>query len=147
MPDEFRIWREKIEAVEAKKKLGMQSAPGASSSGGGLDQTAKGSSLSSTVDNANPLLTRSQPHRKGEQDVAAEAPLVFNSISEAQEAFKGLLAAKGVSTTAKMKEVQDLCSSDPRWEALRNQGDKKQCLAEYQVSIILMFTLIGVELT
>lgn len=128
MPDEFRIWREKIDAVEAKKKLGPMPVPGASSSSGGaLDQMAK------TSTDGMALSGRPQSHRRGEQDAAAEAPLVFNSISEAQEAFKGLLAAKGVSTTAKMKEVQDLCGSDPRWEALRSQGDKKQCLAEYQV--------------
>jgi hypothetical protein len=33
----------------------------------------------------------------------------------------------------KMKEVQDLCQSDPRWNALKTAGDKKQALAEYQV--------------
>jgi pre-mRNA-processing factor 40 len=32
-----------------------------------------------------------------------------------------------------MKEVQDLCQHDARWEALKSQGEKKQALAEYQV--------------
>eukprot|EP00128_Syssomonas_multiformis_P015575 Colp12_sorted_trinity150504_noHs@4141 len=31
-----------------------------------------------------------------------------------------------------MKEVQDLCQHDVRWEALKSQGEKKQALAEYQ---------------
>jgi hypothetical protein len=33
----------------------------------------------------------------------------------------------------KMKEVQDLCQSDPRFNALKSGGEKKQALAEYQV--------------
>ncbi len=38
-----------------------------------------------------------------------------------------------VTSIAKMREVQDLCQQDPRWEALKSQGEKKQALAEYQV--------------
>ena len=38
-----------------------------------------------------------------------------------------------VLTTMKMKEVQDLCQSDPRFNALKSGGEKKQALAEYQV--------------
>ena len=35
--------------------------------------------------------------------------------------------------TMKMKEVDSLCMSDPRFKSLRNVGEKKQALAEYQV--------------
>ena len=38
-----------------------------------------------------------------------------------------------MSATAKMREVQDLCQADVRWDALKTMGEKKQALAEYQV--------------
>ena len=44
-----------------------------------------------------------------------------------------LMTTLQVLTTMKMKEVQDLCQSDPRFNALKSGGEKKQALAEYQV--------------
>ncbi len=127
MPEEFRVWKEKMDAVEQKKavqavaqqaaeaervaqlKTGKQSRPSTS---------AAAVSSSSSVDGASNIALAMQ----------------YSSTAEAAEAFKDLLAEMKVSTLAKMKEVQDLCQHDVRWEALRSQGEKKQALAEYQVS-------------
>lgn len=126
------MWKERMDAVEQKKaaqavaqqaaeaeriaqlKNGKQSRPSASASA----SAAAVSSSSSSGDGAS-----------------SSAPAVqYGSAAEAAEAFKDLLAEMKVSTLAKMKEVQDLCQHDVRWEALRSQGEKKQALAEYQVS-------------
>lgn len=124
MPEEYRVWKEKMDAVEKKKaeqavaqqaaeaervaqlKSGKQSRSGAASATGAVSADGAG--------NAAPAIQ-------------------YGSAAEAAEAFKDLLAEMKVSTIAKMKEVQDLCQHDARWEALKSQGEKKQALAEYQV--------------
>lgn len=135
MPEEYRVWREKIDAIELKKKLGPQppttTAPTAKIDG--MHRTASAETI--------PTLTAGAAGRqakRAEQEAAAAAPMAaveYASPAEAAEAFKEMLQACGVSTTAKMREVMDLCAADPRWEAVKSQGEKKQCLAEYQVQL------------
>lgn len=48
---------------------------------------------------------------------------------------KALLADFKVSSTAKAKEVKDLCQDDPRWNALKTSGERNQAIAEYQVHL------------
>ena len=62
--------------------------------------------------------------------------IVYASHAEALEAFHEILNSKKISANAKMKEVLEICESDPRWSSLKilSQGDKKQGLAEYQVT-------------
>lgn len=111
MPEEYRLWKEKVDAVE-KKKTGnvfSSTAPAPSRSGKrGIETVAE------------------------ENTTKTNAP-IYATAEEAMEAFQALLLAKSISVTAKMKEVQDLCGKDPRWEALKTQGEKRQALAEYQV--------------
>lgn len=130
MPEEFRVWKEKMDAIELKKAT----------------QVAAKAALAELAASAAPESAQSNNHHSsnggaghstgGRAEVAAPA-IVYASQAEAAEAFKELLASMKVSTIAKMKEVQDLCQHDPRWEALKSQGEKKQALAEYQVCVRL----------
>lgn len=89
MPEEYRDWKAKTEAAE-KRKLLSPPQPSATSA---------------------PL--------REKEDANKAAAVVYATPEEAAEAFAELLAAKGVSATAKMKDVADICGRDPRWEALR----------------------------
>ena len=40
----------------------------------------------------------------------------------------------GIGSSMKMKEVQEICQKDSRWNALRTAGEKKQSLAINQVT-------------
>jgi pre-mRNA-processing factor 40 len=118
MPEEFRLWRERIEAVEKKKGAG----------GGSGSLSAKEAALALKAAEAK---AREQ---KKESEAERASSIAYSSTAEALEAFKELLAFKKISVSAKMKEVVDACQDDERWEALKSlsQGDKKQVLAEYQ---------------
>ena len=72
--------------------------------------------------------------RKKQVEEAEKVVIVYATTEEAVEAFKAMLTERRVLTTMKMKEVIDLCQSDPRFNALKSPGEKKQALAEYQVS-------------
>eukprot|EP00981_Chlorochromonas_danica_P001225 scaffold268_cov210-Ochromonas_danica.AAC.20 len=109
MPEEYRLWKEKVDAIEKKKSGNMSSFTGLAPSRGG----------------------KRGIEAVEESTVKTNTP-IYATAEEAMEAFHALLLAKGISVTAKMKEVQDLCSKDPRWEALKTQGEKRQALAEYQ---------------
>lgn len=139
MPEEFRIWKEKMDALELKKvaqavaraeqaemaALVAKEAPCASSSSGGAGQ---------------------QGTNGGRAETSTPA-VMYASPAEAAEAFKNLLADMNVTTIAKMKEVQDLCQHDVRWEALKTQGEKKQALAEYQVTCCFLIATICWQVT
>lgn len=57
----------------------------------------------------------------------------YASEAEAMEAFKAMLAEHKISSTMKWKDVENqLSGQDPRWDALRTNGQKRQALAEYQ---------------
>jgi hypothetical protein len=118
MPDEFRVWKELVEAAEQKK----------------LQQAVARAAQAADASLAASAAVETQ---KKESAAAARAvpAVVYASTAEAAEAFKELLADMKVSAIAKMKETQDLCQHDARWEALKTQGEKKQALAEYQVCL------------
>jgi hypothetical protein len=165
MPEEFRIWKEKIDTIEKKKMLALQQQqqqqqqvgfgypPGMTEvtvvAGGPAPQppyprdappsAAKGASNgSATAASGTAGGFSAAGGGANKQAVAVVPPVVYATHEAAVEAFKELLAAKRVSITAKVKEMQDLCADDPRWDALKSMGDKKQALAEYQVSICLL---------
>lgn len=129
MPEEFRIWKEKIDAIEQKKRNQATDAS-EQHSGAGRAMIPSDDALAMTGGGGN------RSSSKGIKDAAATPAvpaIVYATAAEAMDAFKELLSDKKVTTTAKMKEVQELCQMDPRWEALKSQGEKKQGLAEYQV--------------
>jgi hypothetical protein len=134
MPEEYRIWKEKIEAIEKKKltsKSENQAKPNSNSSNNNSVNVNKVSTT--TVDT-----TIVRPTKASRIQEEASAPsIVYASSADAMDAFKDLLLARKVPVTAKMKEVQDICQDDPRWDALRTIGDRKQALAEYQVNFII----------
>jgi hypothetical protein len=124
MPEEYRVWKEKMDAVEKKKaeqavaQQAVEAERVAQLKSGKQARSAAGSAAgAASADGAG----------------NAAPAIQYGSAAEAAEAFKDLLAEMKVSTIAKMKEVQDLCQHDARWEALKSQGEKKQALAEYQV--------------
>ena len=112
MPDEYKTWLEKMEAFEKRKA----------------------EQLSTAASDAKPksdLLPKPPKQAIKPQQVSNEVP-VYENPAEAVAAFKELLEEREVSLTSKLKEAQDRCSDDPRWNALRTTGEKKQALAEYQ---------------
>jgi hypothetical protein len=170
MPEEYRVWKEKMDAVERKLEEKKRSAAGGppSATPGQLSSLAGNvvglqtpsvnvsTNNSTTVNNSgasNSIPTVSNTHVtannagnsnntnthvNGKKSNPSQNLPTYATPAEAMEAFKDLLAQKHVSTTAKMKEVQDLCQSDPRWEALQTMGEKRQALAEYQTKKLKM---------
>jgi hypothetical protein len=166
MPEEYRLWKEKVDALEKKQQeqkqqnqLNEQQGKGNISSVGSssnihYDNKSTASSttnlLSSTASNKlHKSKSTESMNTGGGPSIANENRIVYSSIAEATEAFKELLTQKGVSPVAKMKEVQDLCQTDPRWEALKTMGEKKQALAEYQVRFFFLsfFDSLFISLT
>ncbi len=129
MPEEYRLWKEKVEALEKKlQEEKQQNKVNAAINSISAQGTAP------SQNNHPPLIKSNSTHSLLSKTKSEDVPQVtYASQAEAAEAFKELLAHKNISTIAKMKEVQDLCQSDPRWEALRTMGERKQALAEYQV--------------
>ncbi len=117
MPEEFRIWKELVEAAGQKKIL-VAAARATEAADASVAAVAAASEAK---------------NRQAAQAVRVAPAVVYATPAEAAEAFKELLSDMKVTSIAKMKEVQDLCQQDPRWEALKSQGEKKQALAEYQV--------------
>eukprot|EP00597_Dinobryon_sp_UTEXLB2267_P017114 CAMPEP_0201108498 /NCGR_PEP_ID=MMETSP0812-20130820/61864_1 /ASSEMBLY_ACC=CAM_ASM_000668 /TAXON_ID=98059 /ORGANISM="Dinobryon sp., Strain UTEXLB2267" /LENGTH=1019 /DNA_ID=CAMNT_0047369973 /DNA_START=23 /DNA_END=3082 /DNA_ORIENTATION=+ len=124
MPEEYRIWKEKIEAVGKKKPT----------VGGGSKHDANKSAASAASAESKESKSKASREKEKEAEENAEPLIVYATHAEALEAFHELLALKKVSANSKMKEVLELCQDDPRWDALKilSQGDKKQGLAEYQ---------------
>ena len=118
MPDEFRVWKELVDAAEQKK---LQQAVARATEAADASIAAIAAAAEEAKSREAAAAARSVP------------AVVYASPADAAEAFKDLLSEMKVSTIAKMKEVQDLCQHDVRWEALKSQGEKKQALAEYQV--------------
>lgn len=50
---------------------------------------------------------------------------------EAKDAFKELLAAKGVASDWSWEQTMKLIINDKRYAALKSLGEKKQCFNEY----------------
>ncbi len=121
MPEEYRIWKEKVDALEKSKSTKLDSKSG----GKDFEQDKSKSSRNVNTNTATSSTDNTASEKKNVPTYA--------STAEAFEAFKELLQSKNISAMAKMKEAQDICQHDPRWEALKTQGEKKQALAEYQV--------------
>ena len=124
MPEEFRTWKEKVDALQAKKSSQPPSRESITHSHINQPHHNNNSNASHGASNYST------------QSISAEPAIVYASYAEASEAFKELMTEKKVSATAKMREVQDLCQADVRWDALKTMGEKKQALAEYQVRLI-----------
>ena len=116
MPEEFKIWLEKMEAFEKRKAEHLANTV--------PETKAKPEFPPRPV--KQPLKQPVKP-----QEASSEVP-VYEDPTQAVAAFKELLEERDVSLTAKLKDVQDRCSDDARWNALRTTGEKKQALAEYQ---------------
>lgn len=126
MPPEFKEWKEKVDAAE-KRQLELADK--------GKDTVAKGGRESASVE--QPVRQQAAPRLAKPASVAAvkddRPEVVYASQAEAVAAFKALLFECGVSHSSRFKDVQEACSGDVRWGALKTSGEKKQALAEYQV--------------
>lgn len=113
MPEEYRIWSERVEAASKKRRVVVVEADAAA--------VAKG---------------KQQKRASREEDAAAaaanEPEIIYANREEAVDAFKSLLTDRGIPSAMKFKEVQEICQADKRWNALKSAGDRKQNLAEYQ---------------
>lgn len=124
MPEEFRVWQERVEAASKKR-------PAAATGAGGIPPSSSSGSLAALGAGT----TTTSGKKAGEESRELVAP-VFATKEEALAAFRGLLHDKRISSTQKFKEVQELCGQDARWLALPNVGERKQALAEYQTKKI-----------
>ena len=146
MPEEFRIWKEKVDALEKKLQEEKQQQK-AEKGNGGNDKSNNAGSISGNAKSIHSSLSKSNSIQnllksKSEDPIKDQKPM-YATIAEAMDAFKELLTHKNISTIAKMKEVQDICQQDPRWDALKTMGERKQALAEYQVRAIASYPFLS----
>jgi hypothetical protein len=145
VPEEFRVWKERVDAIEKKKLLALQppaqhslqpppaifTAPVAASPLAAVEVREEVPAQAPAV-----VAPAGGRRKKGDEDDEEKpkpvAPVYANQ-EERVTAFKDLLTEKRVLVTSKMKEVIELCSEDVRFSALKTGGEKKQALAEYQV--------------
>jgi hypothetical protein len=135
MPEEFRQWKESVDAAVARRKaLLLQQQQAAS-------QPAPVSASTTPTVQSQPRESAKQgaEHKKHHSQPAAAAPVVptpepvtYATLEAAAEAFRSLLEEFQVTSAMKFKEVQELCSHDQRWAAHKTTGEKKQNLAEFQ---------------
>ena len=118
-PEEFRLWKERMDALNKKPVVAPPPPPSIA--------LASSKSMGGEVSTTEPKRSVSKKH----VEVEAEPEIVYGSREEAVAAFTAMLQDSGVTSSMKMKDVQDACEKDRRWNALKG-GDKKQCLAEYQ---------------
>lgn len=144
MPEEFKIWKERVENAIARKAANATS----SLSGPLVNTSASLSTDSATasvsraadavtdkhVDTASEARRAARPVKSTDAGGDDGDDPIYATKEEAREAFLALLDDKHITSSMRMKEVQDLCHTDKRWNALKG-GDKKQELAEYQVRL------------
>ena len=169
VPEEYRVWKEKMDAVERKKLMVFAPAGGmnvhtsltktlpsaaipivaavtvttntiAASNTTSTNGNLSGSNGASNS-NGGASTNSGSNNRKKQVEEEEKVVIVYATTEEAVEAFKAMLTERRVLTTMKMKEVIDLCQSDPRFNALKSPGEKKQALAEYQVSGLDIMTV------
>eukprot|EP01033_Poteriospumella_lacustris_P006912 gene6912-4979_t len=117
MPDEYRIWKEKVEAAEKRLSDPMHS----------MNRSASSSNVGAAPGHGSGA--GSHNHKAAAQSTPK---VTYATPAEAMEAFKDMLQHHHITSAAKFKEVQDICSADARWEALKTMGEKRQAVAEYQ---------------
>lgn len=137
MPEEFRVWSEKMEELERRRTAPPSSVPPVTSAAVQFSAPTSSAEVPS-----NPKLNEAKSNRMNRSTsssaIAAEekdaVPLpTYATREEALDAFNAVLNDKHISSSMKFKEVQDLCQDDVRWNALTTSGDRRQALAEYQV--------------
>ena len=133
MPDEFRVWKEKVDAVELKKSMPFPTSIAIKASTTPLADVAGTGDESFEPRQAQDSDSSIAKSTKVDSRVETLKAPVYDSQEQAVEAFKEMLADKNVSSVLKMKDVIELCQQDARYNALKTAGEKKQALAEYQV--------------
>ena len=115
---------------------------GAGVSMGAASSSKSSSSGSSSVYDKKPVVVTAPYVSSGKPNpttvAATPAPAAVACTPEqAEEQFRELLVDRQVSAVMKFKDISDLCSRDPRWNALRTVGERKQAIAVYQVCVCI----------
>lgn len=90
VPEEYRLWKEKMDAVEDKKLLAIQAASQAQKSSSSSSKFTNSSSRSDNDNNGQKSGKRKQPEISDGPDPS------YATQGEATEAFKNMLADKKV---------------------------------------------------
>jgi hypothetical protein len=133
MPEEFRQWKESVDAAVARRKallLQQQQTASQQASAPASSASAPSQSREHTKQSSEHRKHHSQPTPAAE--VPTPEPVTYATPEAASEAFRSLLEEFQVTSAMKFKEVQELCSHDQRWSAHKTTGEKKQNLAEFQ---------------
>ena len=131
MPEEYRAWREAMDALEAKKapvpvpaSAPVQSAPAS-------DATAEDDSSDLRV-----LKQRAQLQRQEKQEKEREKELpVFSSKAEAVAAFKIMLRDRKIPPKVGLSDGMATARKDSKWPAFAKAltpGERNQAFSEYQ---------------
>ena len=123
MPEEYKIWYQKVEAASRKR-------PGLDNSLSNL--VASPGELPDAVRAVQKPSDKEARVKESDTSANSQAVIEFSSRDDAMAAFRKLLEDKNIPSTMKFKEVQEICSNDNRWNALKTVGERKQTLAEYQ---------------
>jgi hypothetical protein len=146
MPDEYRIWKERMDAIEAKRAAAIITAEtnkhlGKTDDSNLLSQSGARNNSNNNTNNSNSLnssvkdITDDNLKPSKQSKIITESEddqPIYLTKEEAKQAFVSLLNEKQIGSSLRLKEVQDICEGDKRWNALKG-GERKQELAEYQV--------------
>ena len=135
MPDEFKVWQEKVELVSKKIAPPPPPAPNVSfnESLSKLDNTSTKQVSSLQLISEN----RKETHKLSDSEkLETTTAIVYSTKEDAKAAFINLLSDKNISSSLKFSQVSDICQNDPRWNALKSIGEKKQNIAEYQTKTL-----------
>lgn len=152
-PEEYTVWKEKMDQVEQKAKIAASNRETANTNNNTSNNTSTTMSSMNTniimsmnnnnqstnssdsyVDNSNSM-SASMSTNTSNNKVSHKTEVIiptYDTKEQAVAAFKGLLEEKKVSVTANIKTVTELCQADSRWFALKTSGERKQALTEYQ---------------
>ena len=142
-PEEYTVWKEKMDQIEQKAKVLANSrelaAAAANSNSNNNNANNNANANGTMMSNSQPVnpVDNNNNNNKGsshKSDLMMMIVPTYDTKEQAVAAFKGLLEEKKVSVTANIKTVTELCQTDAsgRWFALKTSGERKQALTEYQ---------------
>ena len=136
MPEEFRLWKERVEEVQKKKSTVSEQSSDA------VPSTSVEISFNEVTPTADTKIIPKESYPKKTSNALDDVSLpdsqlhpvlpTYNTREEMVDAFISLLNDKEISSTMKFKDALTICQHDIRWNALKTVGERKQTLAEFQ---------------
>lgn len=133
MPEEFRAWREAMDALEAKKALPPAPAPAPASASVPV-QSAAASDAATEDGSTDPRVLKQRAQQQKLEKQERELP-VFSSKAEAAAAFKTMLRDRKVPLKVRLSDGMASARKDPKWPAFARSltpGERNQAFSEYQ---------------